>query len=316
MKRIILALLILTFSVNVPPATAKTLDKVAAVVNNEIITTYQLDTAVEKELSKKTDKNQLSASQFDQLKMTVLKQLIGDKLLEQRIGELGLQVTDEELNSAIQDVQEKNGLTAETLEQALVSQGMTMASYREQIKKEILRYKLLGREVNYKVLVTSGEVRDYFREHINQYKVQPKIRVSRISYAIPPNATAEQLADLRQQATATRGRLANGEAFDQVLATQKEAASGGDMGELVETDLSAKLQQALNGLKPGQVSEVLELNNQLNLFLVTARNPGDINLFDRVKGEIEETLKREKTDARFKEWEAELRNNAYVDIRI
>lgn len=315
MNRIIL-LLLLAFSINVVPATAKTLSKVAAVINNEMITTYQLDQAVAKTLAQKANNNQLTASQFDQLKKTVLEQLVNDKLLEQRIEELGLEVTDAELNAAIQDVQDKNHLTAEELEQALVNQGLSMTSYREQIKKEILRYKLLGREVNYKVLVTSGEVRDYFREHIDQYKVQPTLRVSRISFKIPPNPTEQQLSDLNKQAAVARDLLLKGDPFDQVLAAQAENASGGDMGELVETDLANKLQLALKDLQSGEVSQVLDMNDQLNLFLVTARNPGDINLFDRVKGEIEETLKRERTDARFKEWEAELRDKAYVDIRI
>ncbi|MCW8891727.1 MAG: SurA N-terminal domain-containing protein [Deltaproteobacteria bacterium] len=315
MKRTILFLLFVSFAAGAP-AMAKTLSQVAAVVNHEMISTYQLDKAVLKALSQQANKNQLSATQFDQLKTTLLQQLINDKLVEQRIEELGLTVADSELNAAILDVQEKNGLTSETLEQALAAQGLTMESYREQIKKEILRYKLLGREVNYKVMVTSSEVRDYFDEHIDEYKVQPTIQVSRISYAIPPESSEQKLTDLRKQARITRDLLVNGEPFDQVLAAQEDIASGGDMGKLVETDLAEDLQIALKDLQPGEVSEILEMNNQLHLFLMTARNSGDVNLFERVKADIEETLKREKTDTRFQEWEKELRANAFVDVRI
>ncbi|MBN1957057.1 MAG: SurA N-terminal domain-containing protein [Desulfuromonadales bacterium] len=315
MKRI-LSLVLLMFVLLTYSAIAKTLSQVAAVVNDEMISTYQLDQALAQALANKTDKNQLSAAQFDQLKTNLLEKLINDKLVEQRIAELELSVDGAELDAAIDDVRKKNGLTPDTLKQALEAQGLTMDRYREQIRKEILRYKLLGREVNYKVLVTSSEVRKYFDEHIEKYQVEPKVRISRISYSIPIQASEEDLAALREKLTTTRERLAAGESFDAVMVEQKDNATGGDMGELVEADLAAPLQEAIKGLQPGDVSQPIELNNQLHLFLVTNRITSDTNLFDRVKDEIEEQLKREKTDLRFQEWEHELRANAYVDIRI
>ncbi len=87
-------------------------------------------------LAKNPNRNQLTTSQFDQMKVQILKNMVNDKLLEQRINELELKVSDPELSNAIEDVQLKNGLTRETLEQALVAQGLTMAEYRDQIKKE------------------------------------------------------------------------------------------------------------------------------------------------------------------------------------
>ena len=253
MKRILFPLLLTLFLIAAPVA-AKTLNKIAVVVNNEIISTYQLDKAVGTALARNPDKNQLSAVQFDQLKVYVLEQLINNKLLEQRIRKLGLTVSDSEMKVAIEDVQRKNKLTRETLEQALATQGLTMSSYREQIKKEILRYKLLGREVNYKVLVTSGEVRDYFREHIDEYKVKPKVRVNHIRYKIPANTSEAQLTELYKQATASRELLLEGKEFDKVLAAQDDIASGGDMGELVATDMAKPLQSALADLQIGAVS--------------------------------------------------------------
>lgn len=296
-------------------AQAKTLSRVAAVVNDEVISTYQLEQEVNKALSKRNDINQLSTSQFDQLRVSTLDKLINDKLIEQRSRELNLNVSDTDVSSAIQDVQAKNGLTRDQLIQALTAQGMTMDSYRQQVKKEILRYKLLSREVNYKVLVTSGEVRDYFREHIDEYRVEPKVRVSRISFPVPVAASQEQLADLESQVGDVRRQLQEGAAFDQVLAAQANA-NGGDMGEMAEKDLAEPLQKAIHGLEEGDISEPMQLNGQIHLFLVTFRNPGDSTLFDRIKGEIEDKLRQQKTDARFKEWQAEIHDSAFIEKRI
>ena len=314
MIRTFLLITLLTGLLCSNPALAKTLSTVVAVVNNDIITSYQLDKEVLDTLAQNTQGDQLSASQFDQLREVTLEKLVNDKLVKQRIKELGLQVGDAELNAAIADVQRTNNLTQPMLENALEAQGMDFASYREQLKDEILRYKLLGREVNYKVQVTNSEVREYFREHIDEYRATPKVRVSHISYPLP--ATDAEKTALYQQAAATRDLLLEGEPLDKVLAGQQDIATSTDMGELIEAELNQQLQAVLTGLDVGQVSQPIELGGQLNLFLVTDRNPGDINLFDRVKGEIEQIIEKQKTDIRFKEWAQELRDNGYVDIRI
>ncbi len=314
MKQALLSLLLLALLAQ--PAVAKNLTKVAAVVNHDIITTYQLDKAVLDALAKDAKGNQLTSKQFDQLKERSLEALINEKLVEQQIKALGLTVSDPELNAAIEDVQIKNNLTAEQLKAAVEAQGMSFEAYRQQLKDEILRYKLLGREVNSKVQVTSSEVREYFREHIDEYRAKPKLRVSSLSFEVPANISDNELAELNKQVAVTRDLLINGEDFDQVLEAQGDAAFGGDMGYLVKEDLTAQLQQALEGLEVGQVSEPVQMNNQLHLFMVTEYNPGDANLYDRVKGEIEKILEQQKTDARFKEWAKELRDRGYIDIRI
>jgi len=314
MKRILFflfcSLLLLT-----TPAMAKTLSKVAAIVNNEIITTYQLDKEVVAALAKNEKKNQLTAEQFEEIKTQILNKMINDQLLKQRIKELDLQVADSELNNAIEDVQKKNGLNREELEQALTSQGMSFAAYQQQIRDEILRYKLLSHEVNYKVLVTSREVRAYYDKHIDEYKITPKIRINRISFDLPTGNEAE-IAALRKQIDVTRDLLLNGESFEKVLAAQGDSATGGDMGALVEADLAEPLQRALADLKPGDVSMPLELNGQLHLFQIVERTGETGDPFLQVKDEIEDKLRQEKSDARFAQWQKELRDNAYVEIKI
>ncbi len=314
MKRFI-PILIFSLLVTVAPVSAKTLSKVAAVVNDEIITTYQLDKAVVAALAKKSNSNQLTATQFDQMKIQVLKKMVNDKLLKQRIVELDLHVSAAEIDNAVEDVQRKNGLTREELEQALVSQGMSMAKYMQQIKDEILRYRLLGREVNYKVMVTSREVRSYYDQHIDEYDTTPKIRINRISFDIPAGNEDEQLA-FRKRVNVSRYLLLDGEGFEKVLATQEDSVSGDDMGLLVEADLAEPILLALVGLVSGDVSEPVEIGGQLHLFQITERTSIAGDPFDQYKAEIEEKLKREKTDIRFDEWQLELSDKAFIEIRI
>ncbi len=312
MKYIVYLFLILLIA---QPVTAKTLTKIAAVVNDDIITTYELDKAVLDTLAADPNRNQMSATQLDQLKKQTLDRLINEKLFDQRIKELGIEVTDSELTGAIQDVAEKNGLSKEALDKALQAKGLTMAAYRDKIKKEILHYKLMSREVNYKVLITAREVRDYYEKHLKDYNFEPKIHIKRISFAIP-HGNEEEMAAFHDMVKATRRRLLEGEKFDQVLASLGKHATGGDMGSLVEADLAKPLQQALVGLKAGDVTEPAELNGQLHMFLIVSRTKPGEDPFEQARPEIEETLRRIKTAQRFEEWQKELRDKARIDIRV
>lgn len=311
----ILFLFFFSFLLAVTPVTAKTLSKIAAIVNDDIITTYQLDQAVIKDLTNNSNKNQLDISQFGQMKVQILNKLIDETLMKQQIKKLDLRVSDEELNSAIADVVLKNGLTNETLKQALDSQGVTMQQYREKVKNEILHYKLLSREVNYKVLVTSKEVRDYFDEHIAEYAGGAKLHLKQISYELP-DGDEKKIAKQHKQAVACREQLLKGKDFDKVLAQQGDAATGSDMGLLVESDLSQPLQVAIAGLKPGEVCEPFAINGDLYLLQVVSRDSDNDAVFEQVKDEIRKNLTREKTKTRSKEWKKELHEEARIEIRI
>jgi len=297
------------------PASAKVLSKIAAIVNDDIITTYQLDQAVIEDLTQNSNKNQLDITQFEQMKVQTLNRLIDETLMKQQIKKLNLRVSEEDVSSAIADVELKNGLTHEELEQALSSQGVTMPQYREKVKGEILHYKLLSREVNYKVLVTSKEVRDYFDEHIAEYAGEKKLHLKQISFELPDDDEA-LAAKRHKQAIACREQLLKGKDFDKVLAGQGDATTGSDMGLLVESDLSQPLQVAIAGLKPGEVCEPFEINGTLYLLQVVSRDSDNEAAFAQVKDEIRRKLRQQKTEIRSKEWKKELHEGARIEIRI
>ena len=309
MKRILLLLFVLSWAL--PATAADTVNRIAAIVNNDIITTNELAAAVAPMATPGISDEQLMS-----LRAAALEQLITDRLIEQRIKELGLTVSDAELDDTILSVQERNNLTEEQLVAALADRGLTKETYREQIRKEILHYRLLGREVNQKVLVTSREVREYFDTHPEEFAAENKVSVSNLSFTLPEDATSEQRNELRAQAEKSRKRLTKGEDFATVLADQGDMASGGDMGELVLTDMAAPLQQAIKGLQAGQVSDIVDMNGQLHLFLVTATSDNKDAQFDEVRDQIEMKLEEQKSDQLFKEWARDMRKNAFIDIKI
>ena len=145
---------------------AEVVSKVAAVVNDAIITTHQLETALQEALAANPAAQSLDAAEKDKLRRQLLDKLIEEELVAERVKQLRLKVSDEDVDAAIDDVQQQNKLSREQLKMALQQQGMTFESYRENLRKQILRFKLIGVEVRNKAEVTSAEVREYYREHI------------------------------------------------------------------------------------------------------------------------------------------------------
>jgi len=298
------------------PASAETVSRVAAIVKDEVITTFQLERALAADPAAH-NLEELSAADLARLKSQTLDRLIDEKLFLQRVAELGLTVKEAELEAAIDDIQAQNNLSRAQLIAALQQQGMDFASYRNNLKLELLRYRLIGREVNSRVEVTNREVRDYFRAHIDDYRVEPTVHLQRISIDLPDDATPQQQTAIRELAAAIRDKLTvDQQPFAAVLASLGTVGDGADMGALEERALLPEFQQALQGLEIGAVSEPVAAAGQLHLLLVVDRNPGDNRLFDKVRDEIVEILRKDNTEKRFVEWSRELRDQAHIKILL
>ncbi len=316
-KAIILAALLL--SMGSTQAGGETINRIAAVVNDDVITTHELDNAVaviRAELPRKGEG--MTTAERRELDRRVLENLIEELLLRQRGAQLGLSVSDEEVESALKDVQRQNQVTRPQLEEALKSQGIPFDRYREDLRSQILRYKVLGREVQGKTEVTSHEIRDFFREHIDDYREPPFVRLSRITFRLPQRASQAQTREVRIKAEGALERLRAGEDFYTVLLgfAADKGVDGGDMGSFAEGELSPLFDRGIRDLPEGGVSELLEGGDGFTLLRVEERNPGRIRQFDAVKDEIRKTLLEKKSKERFEEWKKELREKAFIDIRL
>lgn len=285
-------------------ASAETLSKIAAVVNEEIITTRQLDSRLSAEAP--------GASAAGQQRQ-MLDVMIGELLMQQRAEEIGIVVSDEDVEKAITDVETQNNISREQLEQALIAQGLTMTRYRNQLTNQILRYKLMGREVQSKVDITRQEVRNYYQEHLEDYRQSAHTRLSRLSF--PVTADSQQA---HQDADLARRKLVEGATVDQVLLdlsghTQVE---GGDMGAFKPGELSPAFEEAISVLELGGISEIVTLGGMLHLLKVEERSSGGVADLASVEAEIGELLRKKKMDEKLEQWRSDLKGEAYIDIRL
>ena len=315
MRHFGIALLVL-FSIGLTTATAAVVSRIAAVVNKDIITTHQLDMKLQEQLAQR-DK-QPSPAQLGALRQELLSRMIEETLVQQRIKALNLRVSEEEIETALLDVQKKNQLTREELEEAVMVQGMDFDAYRENLRKQILRYKLIGQEVRSQVDVPEREVVEYYRAHLDDYRLAPEVRLSAISFPVNEKASEQERAKIMTVANETLARLQQGEAFDQVATDYSTSygASGGELGSFAYADLVPEFVQAIEGVADGGFSAPVEANKAIHVLRVDERLPGGLRQFDAVKYDIYQMILDQKTDARIKEWTKALKSRSFIDIRL
>lgn len=312
MKGFILSLAVCLL-LNALPAQAEIVSRIAAVVNDDIITTLQLDERIAAELGTETAANIATPE-----RLVVLDKMVQEMLVEQRVKQLGMSVGDEEVERAIQDVERQNNIDRNQLELALQTQGLSMESYRTKLRRQLLEFKLVGREIRDKIEVTNQETRNYYREHIEEYREDPFQLLSRISFALPANVAADQLSALRALSQEALLRLRAGEDFDQVLTAYQgdKGAEGGPMGQFGKGELTDPFASAVAGLMPGQYSEVIDTPQGLHILRLDEMNPGKVPDFESVKEQISQLLIEQKRKVAIDGWVDNLKKDAHIDIKL
>lgn len=300
LKKFVLSAMI--FGLCVAPCGAETLSRIAAVVNDDIITTHQLQQRLQ---AAGADSNN------SQQQQQMLDAMIAELLMQQRAKEIGVEVSAEDIDQALKDVEAKNNINREQLEQALLAQGLTMERYREQLSDQILRYKLMGHEVQSKVDITRQEIRTYYQQHLDEFRQSAHSRISRISFPLG-DTNAQQNAEIALR------KLDEGKSVDAILEEMsgRSQIEGGDMGEFKPGELSPAFEQAISKLQSGEHSEIVELGGTLHILVVDNKTSGGIADLANVEEDIRQKLRQEKLDQKLEQWRTKLKGEAYIDNRL
>ena len=281
------------------------LNRVVAVINNEAITSIQLDKALAAAAPGETPA-------IDERRQ-VLDRLIEESLMRQRAEEIGLTVSDDEVEAAVQDVLRQNRLSKEQLDAALTQQGIKPDDYRQGLRRQILRFKLVGREVQGLIEVSSREIQDYYAANIADYREAPSIELQHISFPL----TGQDVKVQEERGEAARAALRAGTDFATVLATAVQAgADGGEMGSLELEDLTPAFAAAVKDLPVGASSELIASEQALHLLVVTGRTPGRVRPLDEVREEIRSKLAEQKRSTAAKDWLEGLKKKAHIEVRL
>jgi peptidyl-prolyl cis-trans isomerase SurA len=299
---------------------SKIVNTIAAIVNDEVVTLYDVNLEAQPIIREAEKKSPLTNETRSQIRRAALERLIEKKLVDQKIRELNIKVTDEEIRQAIDDVKKQNSMASQdVLVSALATQGLTFEQYRSQLKEQIEKLKLVSMEVRAKIQVGESETREYYEANRAKYSEDESFRARHIFFRTNEKAPAEDIKRTMNTALMVLAEAKSGKDFAELAKSYSEDPAarkdGGALGTFKKGDMMPELESAILAMKPGEVSELVYTTSGFHIVKLEERTSGKMKPFESVKAEIEETLYRKKSEDRFNLWAKELRTKASIEMK-
>jgi len=247
----------------------------------------------------------------------MLDRLINQKIEDQEIKRSKVEISEEQIDNTIERIKETNYLSDEQLRAALAKDGLTFEEYRSKIKDQILRERLVALKVKSKIVITKEDIKAYYEKHIKEYGGKQKYHLRNIIMTVPLFLDSEKKLEVKAKMDEVLEKLKAGESFKALAAKYSEspaASDGGDLGEFEFDSLSPQLQMAIEKIKPGEFTTVLDTDQGYQIFFLEeiVNTPG--KTLEEMSPEIERILYNESIDKKYQAWIGDLRKQAVIKI--
>ncbi|MEO8738168.1 MAG: peptidylprolyl isomerase [Casimicrobiaceae bacterium] len=246
-------------SARTSPARSLSVDRVAAIVNDEAITLHDLDDAKRVVMQQMKQQN-VQPPPADILEKQVLERLITERALLQFAKETGLRIDDTQIEKTIQRIAQENKLSLEEMRKALAAEKIPYAKYRDDIRSELVMQRLREREVDSRITVSDSEVDLYMATLKAQNTGDSEYELAHILVLVPEQASSDQIEAKRRRAEEALKAAKAGGDFAQVAAgfsDANDALRGGNLGWRAGARLPTVFAEQVRTMKPGDISPVL-----------------------------------------------------------
>lgn len=326
MKRFCLITLFLTVSLCqyiVPaPVAAELVDRVVAVVNDDIITISDLNregASLFRRITQQAPPEQVDTALI-QARQEMLSSLIDRLIVEQRAAKLQITVEAAEIDQAVERILIRNKVDIDKFRQDLMMMGSSEKDYREAIRNQILQSKLVSFEIRSKVVITDEKVKEYYEKNYTGKITADTYHILQMGFVWPNSDAAAKNAAL-QKAEEARQLVVNGEDFRAVARRMSElpsAADGGDIGIFKKAELASYMKDSVLALASGQMSPIVETPAGFQFFKLLS-DKGNVRAqqpFEAVRDEIRDLLYQQGLDAQYEKWVKGLRDEAYIKTML
>jgi peptidyl-prolyl cis-trans isomerase SurA len=252
------------------------LDRIAAVVNDGLVLKSELDAQMDA-VTKRLIEQKVELPSQSILKQQVLDRLVLQEIESQQAKRVGLTVSDEQLNSALQEIAARNKIPFDQLPTALAAQGVDYKVYRESMRKELTLSGLRQRDVIARINVTPHEMEQYLARQQNA-ATNDEFNVSHILLSLPAAATPQQLDDISKKAQELVTRGQKGEDFGQLAianSNSQTALDGGALGWRKGSQLPQFILDIVTKMKPGDVSAPVRTPSGFHIVKLNERRSGE-----------------------------------------
>ncbi len=296
------------------PKERQLVDRVVAVVNDDVITLSELEVAAQPFQESNPGPEKKTALMKD-----VLEQLIADKLISQQVREAKIQVTSDDVERAMEDICRQNKITREELVQAIETRGMTMARYKEDLERQLVRLKVIDFKVRARVVIPEADIKAEYEKQAALEKRDELVHLRHIFFRWGESPDPAEHNRVLMRAKAAKARVVGGDDFAAVAKEISEgptASSGGDLGEMTKQGLLPELLRAMSGLKVGEVSDPIETPNGVHVIRVEEIKVKEAHSYEEMKPRIHQALYQQEVERQMKIWVGELRAQSAVDVRL
>jgi peptidyl-prolyl cis-trans isomerase SurA len=252
------------------------LDRIAAIVNDGLVLKSELDAQMDA-VTKRLQEQKVELPSQSVLKQQVLDRLIVQEIEAQHAKRVGLTVSDEQLNSALQEIASRNKIAFDQLPTALSAQGVDYKQYRESMRKELTLNTLRQRDVISHINVSPHELEQFLARQQSS-AANDEFNVSHILLSLPEAATPQQLEEITHKAQDLAARASKGEDFGQLAianSNSQTALDGGQLGWRKGTQLPQFILDLVTQMKPGSVSAPVRTPSGFHIVKLNERRSGE-----------------------------------------
>ena len=301
-----------------PLFAAEVCNRVVAVVNNDVITLYELNNRMREMTGVPVEElMQKNEAMYRDARQKILELLIDEKIAQAKIKELRIQVSDKQVDSYLEKLKRDNQWTQEDLVAGLEKEGLSYEKYRERIKRDIERAQLIEYEVRSKIIIRDEAIQKYYEENKGTFGAAEKVHLAGIFLMRKNLKSEEEMRELYKKAQDISAKLKAGADFGQMAGTYSEgpgAKQGGDLGQFTMEHLEAGLKSVVEALPEGGISDPLVRPNGIQIIKVVKKQTGKIRSLEEMKEAIYGILYQEEVNRRYQNWIKELRDSSYTRV--
>lgn len=289
------------------------LDRLVATVNDDVVTLSELRTSARPYLSQNPGPDQRIKLYTD-----VREELINERLMDQQIGEADITVSDGEVEAAIADILRRQSITREQLMEAVTVRGVSFETYKNDVKDQLTRLKLIDLKVRSRVVITEEDLKAEFESQTRDEVAKSRVEISHILLRFEEDATPQDKQKILERARDLQARVTKSpDSFSLVARETSQgptASRGGSLGELAEEELLPELAIAVKPMEIGQISDPIVTPSGIHIVKLEGRRKELKENFEAAKGRLRLQLQQQRVDDQMKVWIAELRKDAALRV--
>lgn len=297
-------------------AHAASVDRIAAVVNDEVIALSEVYELGREFIDARAQSGDVDERRVAELE--VLDTLIRRRLVEQTAVELQIDANDEDVDRAVSDIARRNGVELEALRSEIERSGVSWQGYREEIKEVIREQKFTQMLIRPRIVENEDELRDAYRRMMNGADQPVRVHLGAIFIAFPTGLETDQEQTVAL-ATKARKRVLSGESFASVSADVDQGpygANGGTMGTFSDGELVGELNVAAFSTEVGEVSKPVVTGQGVFLLEVRQREKIPVRPYEEIRDQIASKVFEGRIEREKDAWYQQARREAAVVIKL